>query len=418
VGSKRFLEINRFFKISDPHEADPTNAKTFFQSGIEHLRENGRDLWKFGSKTSADDGRVSSKSKQNPYKTRGPMKPVRMGWEWLALCDRGIHTMGFAWDFLVMLGQQTYDDLDTPKHYQVIKQLVYCISGSGRTVVFDKKFFSMELMEDGRLWNLRFVCTVVGNPTCIPNMLRTKTIKNHFFKKYEHDLSMHYHSSSGVNLTLYNDRNAFLLADNGLDATDTEEWINHATSSDKETEFSMPTSVSIYKQNFHFVDRKNQHISYQNVSFKAKRKYNGLIFKLMEMFGLDNAWIIFVELKGRNGENVDKQHRKFGQRSCRAELFRKWAKENILRNSKLEKINLNHQHLSVAPILDQFKPYHEQPIAVPGRGICRFTGCQKKVGFSCMGCSMNFSRPIFICKDHWRTVHLPVLQLPDYNRKQ
>ena len=77
----------------------------------------------------------------------------------------------------------------------------------------------------------------------------------------------------------------------------------------------------------HYTDRKNQHLGYFGLEHRCKRKYNSLAFKMMELFGLDNAWIVWKEKRGLLGEEVNKQHEKYGSRVCRGKLFRKWAKE-------------------------------------------------------------------------------------------
>ena len=83
-----------------------------------------------------------------------------------------------------------------------------------------------------------------------------------------------------------------------------------------------------------YADRKNQHLGYFGLEHKCKRKNNYLAFKMMEFFGLDNAWIVWKEARGRLGDDVSKQHEKYGSRVCRGKLFRKWVKECVLRNPR------------------------------------------------------------------------------------
>ena len=145
----------------------------------------------------------------------------------------------------------------------------------------------------------------------------------------------------------------------------------------------------------HYCDRKNQHLGYFGAEHKCRRKYNSLLFKMMELFGLDNARVVWFEQIGQDGEAVHKQHDKFGSRRCREKLFRKWAKECVLRNPRDgTSTHIYGNDIMETPLLGS-KKYHEDLIIIVGRGFC--CNCNRKVNTCCLRCSTQFGRVIRIC---------------------
>ena len=228
---------------------------------------------------------------------------------------------------------------------------------------------------------------------------------------------MQYHADTGVNLTLFNDHKVMLVADNDFQAGLTETWIEHANpddSDDESEEFELPLPVSRYKQSMHYADRKNQHLGYQGTEHKCQRKYNSLAFKMMELFGLDNPWIVWHEKKGLLGDPVKTQHERYGARRCRDELFRKWAKECCLLNP-VPKLSTHINASDIAKAALPEKMVHENQQIGPGRGYCR--NCPRFITRYFLGCSMAFGRIIRICDECWDEVHAEMRSVPTFNSK-
>lgn len=66
---------------------------------IDYLRDRGQELWELGEFTIVDEGRSVSKSERNSYKIFNHMKPTKLTWEWIEICDIGLYVC-MTWAFV------------------------------------------------------------------------------------------------------------------------------------------------------------------------------------------------------------------------------------------------------------------------------------------------------------------------------
>ena len=95
-----------------------------------------------------DEGRVTSKSKNNHFKIRNPDKPVRMGWTISKLAEVGGKEDNFVSNHLVKVGKATYTDVSKGKTYHMVKLLLTDVIGEGNLVVMNSGFLALCLLRD------------------------------------------------------------------------------------------------------------------------------------------------------------------------------------------------------------------------------------------------------------------------------
>ena len=81
---RQFELMLRYFRCTPQEGLPAKNANNYhplqnIKGGVDMLRENSKSLWNVGRMLCIDEGRVTSKSKRNKFKTRMP-KPIRMGY--------------------------------------------------------------------------------------------------------------------------------------------------------------------------------------------------------------------------------------------------------------------------------------------------------------------------------------------------
>jgi hypothetical protein len=132
------------------------------RAGVESLRVKSVSFWETGHVLSLDEGRITSKSRRNKYKTRLP-KPIRMGFTVDKLVDFAAGRGGyFVLKHLVHVGKFTYDAPNVHgKMYDIVNQLVTDeLKGHGKTVVLDSAFTTVDLMTVARnSWKTRIIGT-------------------------------------------------------------------------------------------------------------------------------------------------------------------------------------------------------------------------------------------------------------------
>ena len=102
----RFRALKRHFRIIKESTLPGRDEEGYhplqnIKAGVEYLRIKSTSLWSPGPTLCADEGRVRSKSKRNPYKTRNPDKPIRMGWTVDKVVDKGEQGGYFTLNHLV-----------------------------------------------------------------------------------------------------------------------------------------------------------------------------------------------------------------------------------------------------------------------------------------------------------------------------
>ena len=73
----------------------------------------------------------------------------------------------------------------------------------------------------------------------------------------------------------------------------------------------MQTKVSLSLKPLHKI-HPSKSKNYRRGVICVKRRDNSLAFKMLEVFGLDNAWVVWKESRGRADDEVNKRHEKFG----------------------------------------------------------------------------------------------------------
>eukprot|EP00794_Sanderia_malayensis_P001952 gene1952-biopygen1771 len=169
-------------------------------SGVESLRQKSVQLWTTSKKLCIDEGRITSKSKRNPFKIRNLDKPIRMGWTVCKLSDKGKHGCYFVLSHVTKVGKKSYVHPENGKNYDIVDQLLQGVKGSGRLVVMDSGFPTIKLLTEAReLWQIQIIATQRGNTAHLPKSNK----------------SLH---CGNVSITYWNDNNVVTFIDNGVDS--------------------------------------------------------------------------------------------------------------------------------------------------------------------------------------------------------
>ena len=296
-------------------------------AGTGHIQHRSRLLWNLGGVVAVDEGRTTSKSDHNAYKIRAPNKPCRMGWEWLSMNDRSTQRIGFIWSHLPLVGKYTIDpdeiqSENEPKMFQYVRNVTKDIHGTGRMVVIDRKYFSMQVMEVARdEWGLRMVATICGKPKCLPQRIRFANSKCLKYARIHWNKGdwYSYQSDTGINVHVFQHNAQMRIADNCLDWDET--WIIKDEYSDESSdEYEVPAAYHYYNSCYHFSDRINQDASYFGMEYRTVRQRMSLAFKIIEMYGWINPWIVYYEVQQRQGVEVVENQHKYGQRAFRKDI--------------------------------------------------------------------------------------------------
>ncbi len=117
---KQFRLMVKHFRCTSQSKLPPRNSPDYHPlqnilEGTKYLQTQSAELWVTGEKLCIDEGRIVSKSKMNPYKTRNPDKPIRMGWTVDKVCDMGEHGGYYVYNHLVKVGKHSYTDIRNGK---------------------------------------------------------------------------------------------------------------------------------------------------------------------------------------------------------------------------------------------------------------------------------------------------------------
>ncbi len=182
-------------------------------SATDYLREKSLSFWSVGAKLCIDEGRIRSKSIRNPYKTRNPDKPIRMGWTVCKISDKGIHGGYFVVNHVVKVGKKSYKSPQNGKNYDIVDQLLSGLKGVGRSVVMDSGFPTLKLLRDSRQqWHTQVIATQRGNTAHMPNNHK-RNIQS--ARKFARGYSKTLHNDH-ITATYWNDNNVVTFLDNGV----------------------------------------------------------------------------------------------------------------------------------------------------------------------------------------------------------
>ncbi len=297
-------------------------------AGSNYLQSKSAALWIPGNQLCIDEGRIVSKSKRNPFKTRNPDKPIRMGWTVDKIPDCGEHGGYSIFNHLVKVGKYTYIDTHKGKNYKVVDQLTEGLKNKGKMIVLDRGYPTVNLLNDSKsLWGTRIIATQGGKTAHIPK--RHKEFLSRA-KRFPRGLSQSLHHGD-INITYWNDNNAVCFLDNDISSA-REEWQIHEIRSGRETSTAyLPKVAAIYKDVNGWVDRTNQMLSYYNTECRSIRKQSLVFDNIIEMYCLQNSYTLW-----RNSPNLFQNVKATKKTSAeyRFDVVRAWYAECKMHNGR------------------------------------------------------------------------------------
>eukprot|EP00794_Sanderia_malayensis_P005758 gene5758-biopygen4674 len=207
------------FPVVKPSSLSTRDSESFhplqnINAGAAYLREKVNKFWSVGQKLCIDEGRIRSKSKRNPYKSRNPDKPVRMGWVVCKISDRGELGGNFVYNHVVKVGKKTYLNPQRGKNYDIVYQLLSGMKDNGRLVIMDSGFPTIDLLKDARvLWETQIIATQCGNAKHLPKNHKVNVIQA---RNFVGGFSKALHCGD-FTITYWNDNNAVTFLDNGVE---------------------------------------------------------------------------------------------------------------------------------------------------------------------------------------------------------
>ena len=99
----------------------------------------------------------------------------------------------------------------------VCKELTKSYENQSVIFIADNRFFSTALLEWGVQKKIGFVCTVAGNPICIPELMRSKTSETWKYLKASARGRLCTVHSELLNFTMCRDSSVLRIADNCLE---------------------------------------------------------------------------------------------------------------------------------------------------------------------------------------------------------
>ena len=135
----------KHFRVVKPSKLPARGSEIYhplqnINAGAAYLRDKAKTFWSVGKKLCINEGRIRSKSKRNPYKTRNPDKPVRIGWTVCKISDKGYLGGNFVCNHVVKVGKRTYVNPQKGKNYDTVDQLLSGLKDNGRLVIMDSGF--------------------------------------------------------------------------------------------------------------------------------------------------------------------------------------------------------------------------------------------------------------------------------------
>ena len=286
-----FRLMLKHFRVVKPSELPARGSEIYhplqnINAGAAYLRDKAKTFWSVGKKLCIDEGRIRSKSKRNPYKTRNPDKPVRMGWTVCKISDKEYLGGNFVCNHVVKVGKKTYVNPQKGKNYDIVDQLLSGLKDNGRLVIMDSGFPTIHLLKDARLlWETHIIATQRGNMKHLPkghkeNLSHAKRFIRGFSKTLHHQF---------LTLTYWNDNNAVTFLDNGV-ASGKEFWDTTSVNQGPHRPIiHVPLVVQLYREIYGWVDRSNQQMSYYNSEYRSIRKQSRVFDNLCEMYVLVNG---------------------------------------------------------------------------------------------------------------------------------
>eukprot|EP00794_Sanderia_malayensis_P001103 gene1103-biopygen337 len=397
-----------------PKDHPDYNPLQNINSGVEYLRQKSLSKWTVGWKMCVDEGRVTSKSKRNPYKIRNPDKPIRMGWTICKVSDKGANGGNYVANHVVKVGKKTYKTSGNGKNYDIVEQLISEFKDSGRLVVMDSGFPTIKLMEDAKnKWHTRLIATQRGNTAHFPcshkdNLRSARQFVRGFSK------SLH---KGFLNITYWNDNNVVVFLDNDIKSGQ-QYWEPVEVNQGREKVIiHMPRVAALYREMYGWVDRTKQQLSYYNAEFRSVRKQNRIFDSLCEMYVLGNGHTLW-----RNSTNLHEQLSKnaLSQSSFRFEVIRIWYAKFKMYHGRMpvlhypsDKPRGKKRSLESALASPRKGRHEEKRISAEEssskekRLKCRI--CHKKTSFCCKKCS-GPGDPFALCsntrgRDCWNKFH-------------
>eukprot|EP00794_Sanderia_malayensis_P000684 gene684-biopygen1109 len=214
-----FRLMLKHFPVVKPSSLSTRDSESFhplqnINAGAAYLREKVNKFWSVGQKLCIDEGRIRSKSKRNPYKSRNPDKPVRVGWTVCKISDRGELGGYFVYNHVVKVGKKTYLNPQRGKNYDIVYQLLSGLKDNGRLVVMDSGFPTIDLQKDARvLWETQIIATQCGNAKHLPKNHKVNVIQA---RNFVGGFSKALHCGD-LTITYWNDKNAVTFLDNRVE---------------------------------------------------------------------------------------------------------------------------------------------------------------------------------------------------------
>ena len=293
---RQFKLMLKHFKVTKPSDMPAKYNENYHPlqnilSGVNFLKNKSISLWIPGRHMCLDEGRITSKSRRNIYKTRNPDKPIRMGWTVNKLADKGELGGYFVYNHLTKVGKYSYTDLSKGKNYNIVDQLISEVKGLGKTVVMDSGFPTVSLVKDAKQeWNTAIISTPRGNVAHLPS--KHGIFKNRcksFIRGYSESL----HHGEGITLTYWNDNNAVCFLNNNVESGE-ENWsLIETNNKGGRSIVHIPKVAAIYRETYGWVDRTNQDLAYYNTEHRTVRKQSRVLDSMIEIYALNNMYAVW-----------------------------------------------------------------------------------------------------------------------------
>ena len=415
-----FRLMLKHFRVMKPSELPAQDSELYhplqnINAGADYLRDKAKTYWSVGKKLCIDEGRIRSKSKRNPYKTRNPDKPVRMGWTVCKISDKGCFGGNFVCNHVVKVGKKTYKNPQKGKNYDIVDQLLSGLKDNGRLIIMDSGFPTVNLLKDARqLWETHIIATQRGNTKHLPkshkkNLSQAKQFMRGYSKTLHHQF---------LTLTYWNDNNAVTFLDNGI-ASGKEFWetINVNKGPDRSI-IHVPLVAQLYREIYGWVDRSNQQMSYYSSELRSIRKQSRVFDNLCEMYVLVNGHTLW-----RNSNHLTQGMSKDGisQSEFRFAVIRVWYAMFRKTNGRTEVLHYpanmqaKHRKRLASTLMSPRKGSHaagkilrSETTSRDQRLRCRI--CKRKSSFKCMKCSSD-GHPLVLCpansqRQCWNDYHI------------